>query len=169
MDEHGGALSYDGLKVLWKVGLLGRKQKQDKSEGFFVHPRWCGQRLESSCARRFQLIHEQSGVGKATKARGLDHAELRFNGARSMNKKNHVRGGFKVMDLLCQHPMTGELLLFRCPTEQAEEGTVLCNLQHRDLSFPLKMMFCCKTKDHAENFNECSNSLRTVVLGRQIL
>lgn len=173
MDEHGGTLSYEGLKVLRKVESLGRKRYYGgliPSDGeirraatkvervgrvlcpFKMVRTKLGELLHFDYQKKFQLIHNQLGVGEVAKVRGLD-TDLTFDGARLSNKENHLCGGFKVTDLLCRHPKTGELL-FRRPAEQAEDGTILCNLQRRDYCFPLKMMFCRETKDSVEYFND---------------
>ena len=86
-----------------------------------------GELLHFDYQKKFQLIYNRLGVGELAKVRGLD-TDLTFDGARLSNKENHLCGGFKVTDLLCRHPITGELL-FRRPAEQEEEGTVLCNLR----------------------------------------
>jgi hypothetical protein len=173
MDEHGGTLSYEGLKVLRKVESLGKKRyygglipsdgeirraaRQVERVGRVLCPfkmvrTKLGELLHFDYQKKFQLIHNRLGVGEVAKVRGLD-TDLTFDGARLSNKENHLCGGFKVTDLLCRHPITGELL-FRRPAEQAEEGTILCNLQRRDYCFPLKMMFCRETKDSVEYFND---------------
>ena len=173
MDEHGGTLSYEGLKVLRKVESRGRKRyygglipsdgeirraaREVERVGRVLCPfkmvrTKLGELLHFDYQKKFQLIYNRLGVGEVAKVRGLD-TDLTFDGARLSNKENHLCGGFKVTDLLCRHPITGALL-FRCPAEQAEEGTILCNLQRRDYCFPLKMMFCRETKDYVEYFND---------------
>ena len=173
MDEHGGTLSYEGLKVLRRVESLGKKRyygglipsdgeirraaRQVERVGRVLCPfrmvqTKLGELLHFDYQKKFQLIYNRLGVGELAKVRGLD-TDLTFDGARLSNKENHLCGGFKVTDLLCRHPITGELL-FRRPAEQEQEGTVLCNLQRRDYCFPLKMMFCRETKDSVEYFND---------------
>ena len=75
-----------------------------------------GELLHFDYQKKFQLIYNRLGVGEVAKVQGLN-TDLTFNIARLSNKENHMCGGFKVRDLLCRHPNTGELL-FRRPAEQ---------------------------------------------------
>jgi hypothetical protein len=173
MDEHGGTLSYEGIKVLRKVESQGRTRffgglipsdgairnaaAKVEKVGRVLCPfkmvrTKLGELLEFDYQKKFQLVHNRLGVGEVAKTRGLD-TDLTFDGARLSDKENHLCGGFKVTDLLCRHPITGELL-FRRAGEQEEDGTTLMNLQKRDYCFPLKMMFCRETKDSVEYFND---------------
>ena len=59
-----------------------------------------GELLHFDYQKKVQLIYNQLGAGEVAKVRGLD-TDLTFDGARLSNKENHLCGGFKVTDLLC--------------------------------------------------------------------